>query len=120
MQEVMKSRNIFEILFIFFITGVSSSVGFVNEGSLFDPSLFIYEWEEDQLGRRTLKMKLLSDTRVEAKICTLHIHSKRTAEFYSLQPRMSRQRCDDMKSVEEYSKKQKMILNDLYRRDCTK
>ena len=96
-------------------------MGFVNEGSLFDPSLFSFKWEEDSLGRLTPRLSLLSDSTAEAKINTLHIHSKRTADFYSLRSRMAKQQCDDIySSVQGYSEKQKIILANLYRLECTR
>jgi hypothetical protein len=56
----------------------NDSIGFINESSLFNPSVFNYSFKEDSKGR---KIPILSFNNKEIKINNLHIHSKNLKNF---------------------------------------
>ena len=56
----------------------NNSIGFINESSLFNPSIFNYSFKEDSKGR---KIPILSFNNKEVKINNLHIHSKNLKNF---------------------------------------
>ncbi|MFH1254764.1 MAG: hypothetical protein V1646_05040 [bacterium] len=58
-----------------------SGAGIINKNSLFDPSILIYQWEKDELGRNVPFM-LFNDERY--RINNLHIHSKDLKKFLSV------------------------------------
>ena len=56
----------------------NNSVGFINETSLFNPSIFNYYFRDDSRGR---KVPVLSFNKREVRINNLHIHSKNLRKF---------------------------------------
>jgi len=56
----------------------NASVGFINESSLFNPSIFEYYFKEDSKGRN---IPFLFFNNKEVKINNLHIHSKNLKNF---------------------------------------
>lgn len=54
--------------------------GFVNESCVFNPAYFVYEWEEDDSGRK-VPYACFKDSRF--RVNNLHIHSKNLKKFLS-------------------------------------
>lgn len=61
-----------------------STIGFINESCLFNPSHFQYTWEEDEEGR-LIPLAIFEGEKI--KINNLHIHSKNLDIFYSYRNR---------------------------------
>jgi hypothetical protein len=60
---------------------LKSTIGFINESCVFNPSLFTFCWKIDEEGRKVPYAEFNGEL---IKINNLHIHSKDLALFYSL------------------------------------
>lgn len=86
--------------------------GFINQLSMLNPHDMEYQLLEDDK-RRLYPVALYKDEVI--KINTLHIHSKNTYKFYSLRPRLTREKCRfdiNMTSA------QRSILAKLHKIEC--